>query len=232
MPSMSNPSTDNKTLEDQQTTLHQRPNCKLLAQISGAPGSGKTATANLLASRINAVVIPHDNIKSFFIDSGITFDDGVDWIVAENAMLQGLSVIVDTPCPYPEILFHGHALARKHGYRYCDIEVRSDPGNLAMLDDRLRARVDPLRVQRTTVDDGSRDADRSGEGAEIKKAAGREQFRAMIVNQCRPASNRIVVDTCRSLDERVDFILGRISTMPYNEEEWTHYLQSFRVNNK
>ncbi|RYC65172.1 hypothetical protein CHU98_g1047 [Xylaria longipes] len=105
-------------------------------------------------------------------------------------MRQGLRVIVDTPCLYSQILDHGHALAWAHGYKYCYVELRADLDNLAMLHDRLRARVDPLRVQRTTIDDVPR--------AETKEAA-RERFRAMVANPCRPAFNLIVVDACSSV---------------------------------
>ncbi|KAI1359662.1 hypothetical protein F5Y08DRAFT_319021 [Xylaria arbuscula] len=108
-----------KALEQQQIPPHQRLGCKLFIQMSGAPGSGKTTTANLLAPRIDAIAIPHDNIKSLLLHSGVSFDEagriayGLDWVLAENAMRQGLSVIVDTPCLYPQILDRGQALARE-----------------------------------------------------------------------------------------------------------------------
>ncbi|KAI0199365.1 hypothetical protein F4808DRAFT_215594 [Astrocystis sublimbata] len=145
---------------------------------------------------------------------------GLDWVLAENAMIQGLSVIVDTPCLYPQILVQGDALARKHGCMYCYVELHADSDDLglAMLDERLRARVDPLRVQRTTIDEAPRDADTPGSGADAKDAS-RERFRAMVANPCRPASNPIVVDACSSLDERVDFILGQISAMMSDEAD-------------
>jgi len=196
--------------------------------MSGAPESGKTTTANMLAPRIDAIAIPHDNTKSLLLDSGVSFDEagkvayGLDWVLAENAMLQGLSVIVDTPCLYPQILDRGRALAQAHGYKYCYVELRADPDDLAVLDDRLRARVDPLRVQRTAIDDVPRGADKSGGGAKAEaeaNAAARERFRAIVANLCRPTPNLIVVDACSSFDERVDFILGQISTTPDNEEE-------------
>ncbi|GAP85734.1 putative ATP-binding protein [Rosellinia necatrix] len=132
--------------------------------MSGTPGLGKTTTANLLASRIDAVAIPHDNIRSLLLNSGVSFAEAgmmaydLNWVFAENAIRQGLSVIVDAPCLYPQILDYGHALAWAHGYKYYYVELHADPGNLAMLDNRLHARVGPLRAQRTAADDVPRDA--------------------------------------------------------------------------
>ncbi|KAI1191017.1 hypothetical protein F5B17DRAFT_384194 [Nemania serpens] len=120
---MLNASTDMQASQQQQQQkpLHQRLGRNLFVQMSGAPGSGKTTTANMLAPRIDAVVIPHDNIKSLLLDSGVSFDKAgkmaydLDWILAENAIHQGLSVIVDNPCFYPQIVDRGRALARAHG---------------------------------------------------------------------------------------------------------------------
>ena len=69
---------------------------KLLIQMSGAPGSGKSMLANLLAqhSSINAVVINHDLVKSFFLDNGITFQRsaeltyGLQWVLAGDLLRQ------------------------------------------------------------------------------------------------------------------------------------------------
>lgn len=107
---------------------------------------------------------------------------------------------------------------RLDGYEYCYIELRADPDNLAMLDDRLRARVNPLSAQRTAIDSMPKGTDKSGAGAEIKEVA-LEQFRAMVANPIRPDSNLIVVDACSSLDERVDFMLEQISAFP-NNDRW------------
>ncbi|KAI0967303.1 hypothetical protein F4678DRAFT_465554 [Xylaria arbuscula] len=149
---MCNPSPDIKALEQRQKPFHQRLGRKLFVQMSGAPGSGKTTTANRLARRIDAVVIPHDKIKSLLLDSGVSFGEagkmayGLDWVLAEDAMRQELSFIVDTPCLYPQILDRGHALTRAYGYKYCYAE-------------------------RTAIDDVPRDADKYGGGAETKDAA-------------------------------------------------------------
>jgi predicted kinase len=48
---------------------------KLLIQMSGAPGSGKSTIANLLSQSIDGVVIDHDLLKSFFLKNDISFSE-------------------------------------------------------------------------------------------------------------------------------------------------------------
>lgn len=60
-----------------------------------------------------------------FKDAGKTAYS-MDWALAENAMRQGLSVIVDTPCLFPEIIDRGQELARKHGFTYWYVELDAD----------------------------------------------------------------------------------------------------------
>jgi predicted kinase len=95
------------------------------------PGLRKKITlANLLAghSSINAVVINHDLIKSFFLDSGIMFQVSAEltynlqWVLAGDLLRQGRNVVVDSTCNYQMILDQGTALAQKHGYDYAHAE--------------------------------------------------------------------------------------------------------------
>lgn len=105
---------------------------KLLIQMSGAPGSGKSTVANLLAQSIGGVVVNHDLIKSFFLENDILFDQSAkmayrfDWILAEDMIRQGRNVIIDSTCNYNEVLEQGIALARQYGYDYRCIECRVD----------------------------------------------------------------------------------------------------------
>lgn len=194
--------------------LRERLGRRLFIQMSGAPGTGKTTTAELLAPHIDAVTIPHDLIKSQLLDSGMSFNDAgklaydMDWALAENAIRQGLSVMVDTPCLFPEIVDRGQELARKHDFTYWYVELSADPDDLTVLDARLRARPKPLRAQRVAVDDAPAD---SGVDQGRASEAARERFRSMVANPCRAEKNVIMVDAHSSLEGRVDHILGQIS---------------------
>ena len=129
---------------------------KLIIQMSGAPGSGKSSIANLLAQSelINAVVINHDLIKSFFLELDMSLDQAaklayrLDWTLAEDMIKQGRSVIIDSVCNYNELINDGIALARKYGYDYKYIECKV--GDIDLLDRRLQTRTS-LRSQRTGV---------------------------------------------------------------------------------
>jgi predicted kinase len=174
--------------------------------MSGAPGSGKSTVANLLARSINGVVINHDLIKSFFLEHDISFDKSgkltydFDWVLAEDMIKQGRSVIIDSVCNYDEVLDRGTALSRQYGYDYKYIECRVRDINL--LDQRLRERV-PLRAQRTSVNDPPPDASGAihDESALFKKW----------MNPRRPDDNAIIVDSTGSPQESLDYILKEIA---------------------
>lgn len=94
---------------------------KVLIQMSGAPGSGKSTMARLLRpclASAGAVVVDHDVLRSAFLASGLDFAAAarhayeLQWTLAEDLMRQGLSVIVDSTCNFPETLACGAALGR------------------------------------------------------------------------------------------------------------------------
>jgi predicted kinase len=178
--------------------------------MSGAPGSGKSTTANLLAPKIDAYTIPHDTIKSALLEENIAFDQAakiayrIDWALAEDLMRQGRSVILDSVCNYQEALDQGSALARKYRYAYWYVEIRAGVDDLALLDGRLRSRTS-LRAQRTSVED--RPSDANG----MIQEDGQERLKKWM-NPCRPDNSKvIVVAAAGSLDERIDYILEQLS---------------------
>ncbi|KAK7403505.1 hypothetical protein QQX98_010735 [Neonectria punicea] len=110
---------------------------KRLIQMSGAPGSGKSTMATLLAQSIDAVVINHDLIKAFFLENDVSFDKsaeltyGFDWILAEDMIKQGRDVVMDSTCNFNEMLDQGTALAFKYGYEYTLVEKSADRRGLS-----------------------------------------------------------------------------------------------------
>jgi predicted kinase len=176
--------------------------------MSGAPGSGKSTVANLLAQSIDGVVINHDLIKSFFLENDISFEQSAkltyrfDWILAEDMIKQGRSVIIDSACNYNEVLDQGTALARQYGCEYRYIECRVD--DVDLLDRRLHNRV-PLRSQRTGVNFPPPDASDACHTEDY-----RTLFKRWIENPCRPAGDAIVVDSTGSPEECLEYILKQI----------------------
>jgi len=185
---------------------------KLVVQMSGAPGSGKSTVASLLARSIDGVVLNHDLVKSFFLDNGMSFEQasrltyGLDWVLAEDILKQGRSIVVDSPCNYQEHLDRGSALARQHDCDYRYVECRVD--NMDLLDRRLRDRV-PMRCQRTGVDAPPPDL---GGPAPVEKDA-QALFQRWMKTPCRPETGVITVDSTTSPEECVDEILKRIAAV-------------------
>jgi predicted kinase len=145
---------------------------KLLIQMSGAPGSGKSTLSRLLAQSLDGVVIDHDLLKSFFLDSDMAFERSgrlayrFQWVLAADLIRQGRRVvIVDSPCNFAEILERGTALAREHGYGYRYVECRVGADDVGLLDRRIQGRP-PLRSQRTGVGRPPADACRVGQGGD------------------------------------------------------------------
>jgi predicted kinase len=181
---------------------------KLFIQMSGAPASGKSTIANLLAQSINGIVINHDLIKSFFLSNSILFPNSAklaydfDRVLAEDMMKQGHNVIMDSTCNYSEVLEQGTALARQYGYDYYYLECRVD--DVDLLDGRLRNRV-ALRSQRTGVEIPPPD-ESFALGSEYYHAL----FKRWIEQPCRPANDVVIVDSTLSPEECLDYILKQI----------------------
>ncbi|KAK7961643.1 P-loop containing nucleoside triphosphate hydrolase protein [Apiospora aurea] len=181
---------------------------KLLIQMSGAPGAGKSTMAMLLQRSISGLVIDHDIIRSTLLEDygNIPFDQvassayRLQWAMADQAAKQWLNVIIDSVCNYQMVLDQGSALAERHGYEYWYVECRVK--DVALLDERLRAR-NPMRSQRTGINCPPAGADTSGRGEDVLKKR--------MEGPCRPENNVIIVDTSTgSLDASLDGVLKRI----------------------
>jgi predicted kinase len=181
---------------------------KLLVQMSGVPGSGKSTVAILLAQSIDGVVINHDLIRSFFLENNNSFEQSAklayrfQWMLAEDMIKQGRTVIIDSTCNYKETLDEGTALAQQYSYSYRYVECRVD--DVDLLEGRLRNRVS-LRSQRTGVNSPPPDATDSRHKEDY-----RLDFKRWIEKPYRPARDGIVVDSTSSPEKCLDHILKQI----------------------
>jgi predicted kinase len=184
-----------------------------IIQMSGCPGSGKSTLSALLATAIDAVVIDHDLLRSFFLDNELTFDHSgrlayrLQTTLASAFAKQGRSVIIDSPCNHHDALDPPIMLARELGFEYVYVECRMPVEQLALLDERLRSRQ-PQRCQRTGV--GRPPADSGAETAD--ESAYRELFEKWVNRPCRPEGDvsMIAVDTMGRPEECLQEVLTKI----------------------
>ncbi|KAI5861705.1 P-loop containing nucleoside triphosphate hydrolase protein [Durotheca rogersii] len=195
------------------STPKQTPPAKLLIQMSGAPGSGKSTVARLLRPCIGGVIVDHDVLRSSLLESAIIpFDDAakqaylLQWKLAKDFMMnQGLSVITDSTCNYPEVLEQGTALAVQHGYAYWYVECKV--GDVDLLDKRLRARP-AMASQRSAVD--CPPAAAQGNGIRVDEDA-RALFAKWIDSPCRPNDDHVITfDSTGSPEMLCEQILKKI----------------------
>lgn len=196
---------------------------RLLVQMSGAPGSGKSTIASLLSrsSLIKAVIVDHDLLRSFFLDNTISFAQSaklaydLQWTLARNLLQQGHNVIVDSTCNYQETLNTGMALAREFTpvVEYWYIECKMDSDDIDLLDTRLRNRASPMRSQRTGIHAAPTDA-AAATGLQRTEEDSITVFKKWIESPVRPTAtscNIIVVDAARSPQECLDSILEQVT---------------------
>ncbi|KAK0124043.1 hypothetical protein ONS95_009028 [Cadophora gregata] len=187
--------------------LQTMPN-KLFIQMSGAPGSGKSTMAKKLGCSVNGVIIDHDILRSSFLEANTPFDEAakhayqLQWILAQDFMKQGHSIIIDSTCNYQEVLDQGSALAKQHGFTYWYVECKVQ--DIPLLDQRLRSR-DSVKSQRAAVDCPPAAA-RSTRADQDSHAL----FQKWIDHPCRPQDNVIIVDATGNLDALRDDVLRQI----------------------
>ncbi|KAI9803293.1 MAG: hypothetical protein M1825_002084 [Sarcosagium campestre] len=190
------------------------PQTKLLIQMSGAPGSGKSTVARLLRPSIGGIIIDHDVLRSGLLEAAIIpFDDAakqaylLQWKLAKEFMMnQDVSVIIDSTCNYPEILEQGITLAAQHGYAYWYVECKV--GDVDLLDKRLRARP-AMASQRSAVDCPPVAA--QGTGTRVGENA-RALFAKWTDSPCRPkGDDRIItLDSTDSPEMLCEQILKKV----------------------
>lgn len=178
----------------------------IFIQMSGAPGSGKTTLARAIAPQIGALVIDHDVTKSALLDANVpvSIAGGASYQVlnamARDLLLQGFSVIFDSPCFYIELLERGQRLAQEAGavYRYIECQV----ADIDELDRRLQTR---LRLPSQLA--GVRAQPTEGSG---KTETGDAVFRDWIANMKRPSGGYLILDTTQPFKQCLDAALAYI----------------------
>lgn len=160
--------------------------------MSGAPGAGKSTLARMLRMSLGGVVIDHDMMRSqlykfdaFGLTEAAEVSYGIQWALAEDMAAQGLTVIVDSPCNFPQVLEAGAGIAAKHSMEYWYVECRVDDMDIIEARLRARARV-ALGSQRTSLDEAPGNGDDNDPRGTVVK---------WIKHPQRPKENIIVVDT-------------------------------------
>lgn len=116
----------------------------ILVQMHGEPGSGKTTLARELAPRLPAVHLDKDIVMTALMKAFIPREVAgpasyeAIWGMSGSLLVQGHSVIVDSPAFWPEIEAKGRGLARDQGASYFMIETRCDDAD--EIDRRLACR--------------------------------------------------------------------------------------------
>ena len=139
-----------------------------LLQLAGAPASGKSKLAAAIASRVPAVIINSDVVKSTLLDNGIEWALAGPaayqtlFALADEFLSQGHSVILDSPSHYAYIPENGERIAAQHGFRYRFIELACD--DIEELRRRMAQRT-PRRSQMPDLDTPPPDASANFSGA-------------------------------------------------------------------
>ncbi|OIU68581.1 AAA family ATPase [Rossellomorea aquimaris] len=165
-------------------------------QMSGFPGSGKSALAREIAGRTGAVVIDHDVTKTALLETpeGAGMDGKtsgsisyhIDWSIIESILSQERNVIFDSPCLYQEMIIKGTNLARKYRASYKYVKCFLDDFDL--INERLKNRERKI--------------------SQIREVKSLEGFKKTLENSKKPEGHRyLVVDTSMGLDTYIDEVM-------------------------
>lgn len=124
---------------------------QFLLQMAGMSGAGKSSLARTIGKELGAIVVDKDLVKSAALDSGGDWElsgrigYGAAQVLTADFLRQGFSVILDTPCHFPQTLECATALAAEHNVPLGFIEcVLPDPSILRQrLQERPRLRSQP-----------------------------------------------------------------------------------------
>lgn len=169
----------------------------LLIQMSGVPGSGKSTVAHEIRRHTGAVILDNDVIRSTVLDNGIELDTAgrvayaTMHAIAGSLLMQGFSVVMDSPCRFQAFLDAGMQIAEDSGACYRYIECVTD--DLTEIRRRLHSRV-PLSSQFTDIDNLPATIE---DGVEVM--SGEERFRYWMANMKRPTHSYLQLDTSRPL---------------------------------
>lgn len=165
-------------------------------QMSGVPGSGKSTLALEIAKRIDVVIVDHDVTKSALMSAGIdektagraAYD--VDYAYVNYYLSLGRNVIMDSPCFYDIQLERSIEAAKSNGALYKYIECYFN--NLDGINRRL--------------------SERSGRISQLKSVDfDIEVFDNWLNNMKKPASDYIVVDTSKPIQEYIECVIEYLS---------------------
>ncbi len=168
-------------------------------QMSGFPGSGKSALSRLIGKRTGAVLIDHDIIKSALLNSieDIPIDVHIagmisyhiDWSLIDFHLSQGQSVVFDSPCFYQEMVDKGIDLAKKYNAVYKYVECRLN--DFQEVNYRLKNRDRMI--------------------SQIKEIQSEAAFNYSIQNSKKPTDIQcLLIDTALPLDSYIDEVIKYI----------------------
>jgi predicted kinase len=178
-----------------------------LLQLAGAPATGKSKLAAAITSRMPAVIVNSDVVKSTLLDNEIEWKLAGPaayqtlFALADDFLDQGHSVILDSPSHYAYIPENGERIARQHGCPYRFIELVCDDV------DELRRRMaqrTPRRSQMRDLDQPPPDASANFTGA---TRTGTHQWHTY-----GPQGGHLILDTCEPFEKYLQQALDYLGT--------------------
>lgn len=182
---------------------------RFLLQMAGRAGAGKSTVARRIAKHTGAIVVDLDVLKSTALDVGVEWNVAGSlayrtcWAVAEELLDQGLSVICDSPCRFPNIVEQTMAIAERQHVPYRFIECVTE--DLDELSRRLttRSRRRSQLVDATTHSD---DAPHDSELTQRIRAGDRSLWATVY-----PPIPWLQLDTTEGVDRSVEKALDYLT---------------------